>query len=365
MDFFAKQKLENAEVAGTTAVPEVKIRTMRGDMESASHVGGPPQFQSVKAPNLSPYGSAPQSPAEIESNAAEVLKVGFSMGDEAQQPSLPARAGKDEGNTVAEVVSKNFLTIALIAVLALAVLAVVVYMGYTMFFGGATTPAPQTPSTNNAQNQVSGVQSPAGQPAQNQTQAGTGFTHVTFFRKPVDQTLKLNLSNSVESAADLQTFSQRFSGLFPASKSTSTFFGVDVKNADGSDAQASEVFAAADTAVLDPQYVSAHFNPDITVFAYKDANGLWPGYIVQLKFSDNWLYLKDEVAKLETKQAQIDNFFLSPHGAPDAKGFQDDSNGFRKLAYSSPGAVFVYVWLRGYLIFGTSIDGMNQAISRL
>ncbi len=310
--------------------PEVKVRTMQSDLESmARSGGGAPQFRTVKAPEL-PAAAVAEGERESEKGA---------------QPA-------------------SFWFIVLVAVVALAVLAIVVYMAYSMFFSSekntSAVPAPAV-AENGYQTQPSAAETYTA------TQSSTNFTHVTFFSKPVAQILTLILSNTAQSASELQTFSQRFLRVFSGTKPTSTFFEVDVKNGDGSDAGINDIFSAADTAVLAPQYVLAHFNPDATVFAYRDANGVWPGYVLKLKPTENWLYLEADVKQLETKEGQIDNFFLTAHGAP-AGGFATSTMGdatFRELSYAQPGASFTYGWYRGYLIMSTSVSGLKQALARL
>jgi len=306
--------------------PEVKIRTMKSDIESMAHLGGgAPQFRSVKA------------------------------------PQLVAAASEEEPVPEEKIRLKPSLVVALVSIVAFVVLAAVAYMAYNMFFAGggnvSTAPAPTATRGNNQTQQPYAT-----------TQPSANFTHATLFTRPVDQTLTFALSSAAQNASELQTFSQRFSGIFPGANAASTFFEVDVENADGSGADVNSIFAAADAAVLDSQYVLAHFSPDVTVFAYKDAKGIWPGYIFKLKPTENWLFLKDDVAKIEAMTAKIENFFLNSPGNPSAGGFKDDSidnSPFRALAFSRPGATFVYGWYRGYLVFSTSVDGLKEAMARL
>lgn len=86
----------NGETSAPPPPPEVKVRTMRSDLESmAKSGGGLPRFQSVRVAGLS---------------------GGRTSGDAAR----PA--------------AKNTLMIALITIVALVALAVVGYFAYTLFF---------------------------------------------------------------------------------------------------------------------------------------------------------------------------------------------------------------------------------------
>ena len=359
-----------AEIPQAPPTPEVKVRTMKSDLESMSRPGGAPQFKSVKAPELPAYDeTATEQPVRSGVSPLEEKFAAYGKG----QPA--AAVGEKERGPEDEAKPKTFWPVVLIAIVALVVLAAVAYMAYNMFFGNsgnapaspAGGPAAQTPTAlTSAENQTPAVSNP---PVQTYVppQSSANSAHATAFTKPVDQTLIFVLIGAAQNASELQTFSQRFSGIFSGANATSAFFEIDVKNADGSAADINGIFAAADTAVLDPQYVLAHFNPDATVFAYKDANGIWPGYVLKLKPTENWLYLKNDIAKLETKTAEIDNFFLAAHGAPSGN-FKDTTVGdgsFRALAFTQPGATFLYGWYRGYLIMSTSVDGLREAMNRL
>jgi len=206
--------------------------------------------------------------------------------------------------------------------------------------------------------------------------AAQSFVHHSLFSKPVDQLLTLTVRSSAESASDLQTFSQKVTNLLAGAKPTTNLFEINVKNADGEDLDVNETMALADTAVLDPQFLSAHFNTDATFFVYsakggsasggKDKNGLWPGYIVALKPTENWLFLKNDIQKLE-KSSKVNNFFFSSPG--DRVGdFKDDvvsGQPVRVLQFTAPGAIFIYGWFRGNLILSVSLDGLKSALARL
>lgn len=312
--------------------PEVMVRTMRSDIESlAKSGGGQPLPQTVKAPLLA------------------------SAADENRRKEDEFRSEK----------SKTSWAAVLITLVSLIIVAAVAYLAYNFFFAGV----PAMPTGRQAVPATVPLQNNNGQvPGQTAARPGVGFSHATAFSKPVDRTLVLAFGSSAQNASELQTFSQRFLGIFSGTNTTSSFFEVNVKNADGSAADINGIFAAADAAVLAPDYVLAHFGPDATVFAYRDANGIWPGYILKLKPTENWLFLKDDVARIEVATAQIENFFLLSPGNPSAAGFADDAvenSPVRTLAFSQPGATFIYGWFRGYLIMSTSLDGLKQAMTRL
>lgn len=304
--------------------PEVKIRTMRSDLESMAKSGGSlPHFETVKAPGL---------------------KI------------LSLEESKKEADKSSE---KSFWIIA--SVVAVIVISGVIYFGYQIFRNqqGSSVPSgnvvPVTPSTSLPVNEVLG-------PAQE-------FVHMTFFKKPPEETLTFIAKSQAENAQELRTFGQRMLEVLATAKKETKFIEILFKDDSGADLSLSEVLSLSGSLVLPGDFLLAKFNPDPTVFVYRDAKGSWPGYVFELKPNENWLFLKDDIIKLE-KSAKIENFFLVSPGPPvggAAGGFEDiviSSQPARKLTFSF-GAAFVYGWFRGHLILSSSEDGLKEALARL
>jgi hypothetical protein len=257
--------------------PEVKVRTMRSDLEAmAKSGGGLPRFENVKVPGLS---------AEKQRGAQNI------------QAFMP---------------KKNIGFLAAIVFASLVVLGAIGYFAYTMFFAGKTAvqpaPAPIRPSANLAtttSNQVSVAQTQA-----TTTPAGP-LVHASLFTRPADQMLTLLLSsgNAASSAEDLQTFNQKIITLLAAAKRRATLVEINAKNGDGGDLTISDILTQANEMVIDASVLSAHFNPDATFFVYRDTNGSWPGYVLSLKQGDSWLFGSGDAARLEYSP-NIVNFFL-------------------------------------------------------
>jgi hypothetical protein len=320
---------------------EVKVRTMQSDLAAmAKSGGGVPRFENVKVEGLSMEKAAI---AEMEAGAK----------------------------------GKNNAIIILAAVGVVIVLGVVGYFVYQMFFngGGSSAAAPQVQSQMPAaQNQNgSGVGANAGAVAGGVSQTSTTpfATHVSFFKKPADGAVTLTLSSggATASAADLQTFNQKL--LAALANTTGTLMEVVAKGSDGKDLSAANVLAQANNEVLDPQFLTAHFTPDMTFFVYRDKAGLWPGYVLSLNPSENWLFLKNDVAKIESSP-NIGNFFLTDPGAPARSGFTDSAisgTTVRELPFTNAGTnaadTFVYGWYQGYLLVSASANGFAAAIARL
>ncbi len=334
--------------------PEVKVRTMQSDLAAmAKSGGGAPRFESVRVAGWAP--AAGQGPV---ANAA-------------------AAAGKRRRS------SMLVLIVAAIVIVA----ALVGYFTYVSFFAGrATNPSLPASQSNAAQAGAAGAgtagtgtpppssapPAASGPSTASQAAAPAGpFTHVSLFMKPADQTLALTLSSGgpAQTAADLESFNQKLTALLAEAKKSAALIEINVAGTDGNGVAVGDILSEENAAVLDPQFLAAHFSPDATFFIYQDANGFWPGYVLALQPGENWLYLENDVAKLESSPA-IANFFLTDVGSPAASGFTDSTvNGtaVRVLAYpgANPPAAFVYGWYGSRLILSASRGGFAAALAHL
>jgi flagellar basal body-associated protein FliL len=319
---------------------------MRSDLElMAKSGGGLPRFRTVKVTGLA-----------MKSNPV----------------SAAARAKKEKA-----------LIIALVAIAAAAAVAYAGYFAYRAFFSGSAAPQPQ-------QSAQSGTAS-AGVASATQSNAAAAATRVAtsnpiaqgassaasstpgvLFKKPADQvlTLMLGVGGTVTSAADLQTFNQKLSVLLATANKSSNFIEIDAKGADGRDLSIGEILSQANAEIIDPTLLAANFDPAAAFFAYRDKNGFWPGYVLSLQAGRNWLFLENDVAKLESSP-NIANLFMQDVGAPSTSGFMDGtvaSTSVRVLPFPSanPSASFVYGWYGGtHLIVSASLAGFAQAVSHL
>lgn len=328
----------SGKVPGAPPPPaEVKVRTMRGDLESmARSGGGMPHFQNMKVSGL--------ALGREESSAAPSKK-------------------------------NSLVAIGLVAGL-IVVLAIVGYFAYSAFFGPSGGPS-STGGTQRIQHTavpVTPLAPPTTSPVPTTTPTSSPVSaagHASFFKKAVDETIVVTFPapGSIKTAADLQGYGQRMlAALTPVNKAAS-FVEVDAKSSDGHDLSITELLAAAGASdVINPQLLAAHFNPDATFFVSRDAAGSWPGYVIALKPGENWLFLKGDVSKLEASKS-IPLLFLKDIGAESPDGFSDGTVGsttIRTLGFTgSPSARFVYGWTGSYLILSTSQAGFVQAMQRL
>lgn len=338
--------------------PEVKVRTMRSDLESMTESGGGlPKFQTVKVAGL----------AVTQENK-----------------------------------KKSAAVITLVIIAALAVLGLLGYFAYQMFFVKPTSAVAPAPSGQTGVVPAQGgvvqggvtqggvVQTPAATPTQTPAatpiptpaapaapaaSAPAPFIHASLFKTPADQTLILTLSaasaaGATASTADLQTFNQKVSALLAAQANKgAAVIEIIVQTADHHGVPVGDLWAQANSAVVSPQLLAAHFNPDATFFIYQDKNGFWPAYVLSLKAGENWLFSQSDIANLESSPG-IANFFLTNVGAPSAKGFTGttvSSAAVRALSFPSatPPATFLYGWYKNDLIMSASQAGFAAAMGRL
>lgn len=297
--------------------PEVKVRTFSSDLESMARSGGGlPQFKRV-----------PVSQAMID--------------------------GKESG--LPKAISKILMPVVLAVILG-----IIIYFIYVVF----------SKNNNAGQNPLGGarqVNVPSLQPIQTQQSAPVStFVHSSLFRKPADQIISLVIPQETSNASDLKTFSQRMNLVLSSAKQDSSMVEIKTQSTDGRYLSAYEVWSSANSDALAKDFLEANFNPDATLFVYKDKSGFRLGYVLALKPSKNWLFLKNDVAQIE-QSPKIENFFLSPPGAPSAKGFEDaiiNNQPVRRLSFSS-GGEFLYGWSNGNLIVSTSAGGFKEAVAKL
>ncbi|MEN9342289.1 MAG: hypothetical protein RIQ54_545 [Candidatus Parcubacteria bacterium] len=196
------------------------------------------------------------------------------------------------------------------------------------------------------------------------------FSHTSFLKKAADQIFTLAFSQSVTASEDLQTYTQKVSLALQDMRPQTSFVELHATQSNGSDVRPigfGEFMYAISTNLIDQQSFASYFNPDFTFFIYRDANGYWPGFILQLQPSKNWLFVKEEIRRIEKATAR-DSIFLTQPGIPSGDGFRDDVVSdlpVRSLNYSNPSASFLYGWVRNYLIISTSRDGMREVLQRI
>lgn len=310
--------------------PEVKVRTFKSDVESMMQSGGgAPQYQNVRGPTAAVSGSRTEPEEREKSQTGTIIAI----------------------------------------VIGILLLGGIAYFAYRILSdnNAPQNPPSQVPSGNYGA-QAPPVTNPLGTITPPLPSAGAVFVHHSFFKKPADRLLELAVpAPTTANTYDLATFSQRVRDLVGAPSAASSFFEIVPKDGQGNDLLLPQILKATDLGILDEGFVSKHFLPDATFFVWQYATGTWPGIVIGLKSTENWLFIQNDVAKLESSPKLV-NLFVADPGAPSPGGFKDVTEAgqhARILTYSAPRAVVVYGLFHSYLVLSTSEDGLKQAITRL
>ena len=310
--------VHSAEPVIPSGQPEVKVRTFASDILSIKQTGGGlPQFQTIKAPQL----------PLLETRSGEVF------------PSIAAR-------------QRTVLIIFSVAVVALFLLG---YLLYKVFFSIGSRQEAIPPSTTNGENSASGTSTNPAEPQ---------LIHETAFKRSTDQKLFFTLADPTDVASSPTSYREKLRTAFGESDPTSKFVEIEIYAADGVSATARDVFSVADIFVFEEYLFDEYFGADSTIFAYREGEDFWPGYILTLAAAESSPLLKSEIAKLEASR-KIPNFFLDP--IEERGAFYDETVGNQpvRVADFLSGPRFVYGWVDGRLILSTSYAGFVEAASRL
>lgn len=313
-------------------------------------------------PTTPPPTSVPEAPKEViirtmASDLEMMAKSGgtFAVQKPAAQPApIPVQtpAPADETKLIKIAVFGG------VGILAIGILVLAGYYITPFIFPPKTVPAP-TPTLPTAQPTTNLPSTPS--------LPSPVFSHQSFLRIPADQIIQFTL-RPVSAATELQTFSQQISEALSGAEPNAVFFEIENKDADGKPLAWTKFLSFANIKLLTPEFFLKNFNQDFTAFIYKDKNGAWPGYILELTGGKNPLFFQSEISKLESDSAAINAFYLNPPGASSAD-FQDSQlvgEPIRTLSFEQNGAVFVYGWFHSkYLVISTSLIGLKEAVKRL
>lgn len=311
------------------APPEVKVRTMESDKEMITRGGG--AFTG---------GSG-------ETAGADELRVNpaFSSG--------VARAPQPYKEPFIAFV-KPWMVILLGVI---AIVGIVAFLVYAFLLPAISrTPSTEGPSPSLVlPNPIQPIEEDAG-------------AHVSFFRIPPEDTTEVILaSGPVSNVSDLQTYGQKLASSISESSRVSGFFEVNIRRSDGVLITLDSFLSKIDAKIFENDFLTKNFSSDFTAFAYKDKNGIWPGYVIKLKKGENQLLIQKDVASRIENSPYLINFFVAPSGLING-GFRDGAMGVRPIRYAAfaSGAEFSYSWFNAsLLVFSVSRAGLEKAFEYL
>jgi hypothetical protein len=303
---------------------DVQIRTMQSDLASLAATGG-----NTAAPLAF---SLPTGPVEI-----------------------PAQKRSRIGRTILTVV------VAIIVLAGLAYAAFALYKRLVQI--PASTPAAPAASTTSSTTTTAQTNVPV-MPATLVEELPV--PHHTFLIQPADASLVMALNNApVSDPSQLHTYAQVLRNTLNSIKTPTA--EIEVRNAAGKPISFPAFLSSINAPIIDTAAYQSNFNPDFTFFVMREGNAYTASYILKLQDGKNWLFVKDDAAKLERARG-LETLFPVLPGLRDEAGFHDGTVGkqqVRMLTYRQPDATFVYGWFRDYLILATSPTAFQASVGRL
>ena len=189
----------------------------------------------------------------------------------------------------------------------------------------------------------------------------TSFEHKSVFGQAVDGNFNLEILSPVNGMQFKRDKIASFINAVPGS-----FYEI-VPEVAGQPFTADDFFSSVGANVLGSDFLNANFEKDFTLFLYKDKDGLWPGYILQVKAGKSPIFLQKEVLqKMQSAATERANLFLVAPGTPFNSQFQTGLSSGQPvwfLNFPNVSSSVAYGWLfNKYLAISTSLDGMKQAI---
>jgi hypothetical protein len=209
---------------------------------------------------------------------------------------------------------------------------------------------------------------PAGLPAAEPTSttpAPVFLGHRSFLRSSPDRTLDLKFGNPVNPAY-YNIFLNDLSAVL-AGSGEAKLVEVVLKTNDGQAMAWTQMLEFLGISAVEKDFWLNRFEQDFTLFAYRQNDIWYPGYVLKLKPGQNPLVLQSAILKIES-DPNLKNFFLIPPG--DARGdfrdFQISGQPVRIRNFSQPGSDLVYGWLYNqYLVISASQAGFREVMLRL
>lgn len=325
---------DNSKYVSGNVIPpppsEIGVRTMASDIASIAQSGG---------------RSPKPIPVRVSSRSHEIAKAETATMPAASAASLTSSPLSAPSNQTVRkpLISKPVFLYSLLA----AVLAGAFFGAYFFAY----------PLLNPKQQVVKPPIIPVPPPTQTIT-----FEHKSFFGQAIDGTFILEILSPVNG---LEFEHDKISSF--VSGAPGTFFEITTQSGGGQPFSANDFFSSISGNILGSDFLNANFENDFTMFLYKDKNGLWPGYILQLGIGKSPIFLqKDVLQKMQSASAERANIFLASPGTPANFQFQNGLSSGQPvwfLNYPNGSSTVAFGWFfNKYLAISTSLDGLKQAV---
>jgi len=350
---------EKKEIANPPA-PRVNVRTMDSDIKSVQESGGQipqPYTTEINGGNQQPKKET-AAPEEISFQPSEFGTniPGYTGPEEAifqsENPSSPLPPAQKPNKAQRSVnPNKKSLKVPLIILGVLVVLAAVVWGAMYYLNIQKPVPAPQTSTPEATTTPLVASSTP---------EIITKTAYISLLNTP---------STSTEEEIIGQLTVEGIKNALLTATSTMAigdFKEVVLRNADQTLVGLSN-FITALLPEIKTEDITGNFNDNFTAVLFKDKNGVWPGYIAQLKPTATLIQVKFLI-KEELELSALKNLFLTDPGT--AAVFKDGLAGnptinTRYAIFSTPGTALNYGWVNDKLVISSSYAGLLEILKRL
>jgi hypothetical protein len=340
---------------------DITIRTMSSDIKKIAEEGG-------SAIRTYKWGE-PLHALKIENKSEEKTNSQNNLNPFLSKPEIPTNEQKENLNQNTQTkTNKNFKLI-------LGIFAFIVFFALGYFVLPKIIPQkvaqkvePDIKQSPN-ENIISQNQNENQTTKQTNESTKETITYISPFKiKPGFFEIKTNLS-----IPDFQKYYQflittTLGNTTTSNTSTQNFFEILLTDENSKPINNYAFLESLNIKSLPNSFWTNNFNQNFFIFVYKNKNGLWPGYIFELKNNVVLPILQTDLKKIESNTEELKNFFLKPVDFS-SKTFKSEQILGRepiRIITSNNNEVFVYgIFFNKYLIISTSKEGLEEAIKRM
>lgn len=333
---------QQAQPWGTSAVPTPPDGTASAGGAATSHV------------------PAPTIDVQVRTMESDLASLQASGGNTVAAQTIALQVQKQPGATshsTHHAVRTIFAT-----VVTAIVLAALAFAGYSLYYRlvQSSSVPPDTTQSSSDDDAATGTAIPAAVLIEELPGA-----HASFLKQPADARVALVLNNDpVSDPSTLRTYNQTLRDTLKTV--TASNAELEVRNGAGKSMTFPGFLTTINAPLIETGLYQENFESDFTFFVTKEGQGFNAAYILKLKEGKNWLFIKNDVAKLETAPG-LETLFPTVPGLRD-QTFKDGMLGeqtVRTVNYVNPDAQFVYGWFREHLVLATSPHALQEALVRV
>ncbi|MGC8775724.1 MAG: hypothetical protein ACP5QN_00165 [Minisyncoccia bacterium] len=224
--------------------------------------------------------------------------------------------------------------------------------------------------TQNNLNQTSSISETSTTSTSSNSSLSQAFNSESLFKKPADQNFEFQIDLKTPNFKKYYYFLINDALNQTAVKTTSSFnfFTVNLKDSNNNFIQWPDFLNSFQVQLLSLDFWQSNFKPNFGVFIYKNKNGIWPGYILEIKPTALLTALQVELKNIDQNKESLSNFFINSPDFSTAE-FKNSlilSREPIRILKAQSGEEFVYgIFFNKYLILSTSLNGLEEAVKRM